>query len=163
MRADSDDVHALRRYRNAKLYRPLARTLRVYNRALLSDLRGRGFEDFSPAFPQILSNLDTRGTRVGVLAQRAGLTRQAAGQLITEIERCGYVQRRPAPDDARAIIVRFTARGRRLLDAVFEIVETVEAGFADVVGKAEFETLKASLALLADRIDPDGMFGGADE
>jgi DNA-binding MarR family transcriptional regulator len=156
-------VQALRRYRNSRLYRPLARTLRVYNKRLVQALQARGFEDFSPAFPRILSNLDTQGSRVGLLAARAGLTRQAAGQLIAEIERCGYVKRRPATDDARATIVRFTPRGRRLLENVFELVEAMEAGFAAIVGQAEFERLKLTLARIADHVDPDGAFGAADE
>src|SRR5438045_2492037 len=117
----------LRRYRNTRLYRPLARTLRVYNRSIVEGLHERGFTDFSPAFPQILSNLDTQGTRVGVLATRAGMTRQGAGQLLVEIERAGYVERKPAPDDARATVVHFTPRGRRLLATIFELVDEIEA------------------------------------
>ncbi|HEX6763929.1 MAG TPA: hypothetical protein VF103_00595 [Polyangiaceae bacterium] len=31
---------------------------------------------------------DTAGSRIGVLATRAGVTRQAAGQLLAEIECC---------------------------------------------------------------------------
>jgi DNA-binding MarR family transcriptional regulator len=125
----------LRRYRNSKLYRPLARTLRVYNRRMVDELHARGFPDFSPAFPQLLSNLDTEGTRIGVLAARAGVTRQAAGQLVDEIERCGYVRRRPAVDDARATVVSFTPRGRRLLATIFALVEEIESSFAAIVGK----------------------------
>jgi DNA-binding MarR family transcriptional regulator len=153
----------LRQYRNSKLYRSLTRTLRVYNRILVNELRERGFTDFSPAFPQILSNLDTEGTRIGVLATRAGMTRQAAGQLIAEIERCGYVSRRAAPDDARATVVRFTARGRRLLQTVFALVEQVETQFAAVVGSNDYLHLTANLARIADAIDPEGAFGSSDE
>jgi len=153
----------VRRYRNSKLYRPLARTLRVYNKTLLVALHTRGFDDFSPAFPQILSNLDTEGTRVGVLAQRAGVTRQGAGQLLAEIERCGYVERRRADDDARAIVVHFTPRGRRLLTTIFDLVVETEAAFAALVGEREFERLRATLGRLADAIDPGGAFGVGDE
>lgn len=163
MRPRANDLETLRRYRNSRLYRPLARVLRTYNRSMVSAIQARGFSDFSPAFPQILSNLDTEGTRIGVLALRAGLTRQAAGQLVAEIERRGYVQRRSAPDDARATIVRFTVRGRRLLENVFELVEQTEDGFAALLGQAEYERLKAALARLADHIDPEGVFGELDE
>jgi DNA-binding MarR family transcriptional regulator len=158
-----DGLDQLRRMRNTKLYRPLARTLRVYNRRLVSALHARGFDDFAPSFPQILSNLDTEGTRVGVLATRAGVSRQAAGQLLAEIERCGYVDRKPAHDDARAIVIQFTARGRRLLDTIFALVEEEEASFAAILGEAEFDQLRESLARLADAIDPSGAFGVGDE
>ena len=153
----------LRRYRNSALYRPIARVLRVYNRRLIEGLHARGFVDFQPAFPQILSNLDVRGTRIGVLASRAGITRQAVGQLVEEIERCGYVERRQAEDDARATVVTFTARGRMLLASVFELVDTIEASFAEELGERAFGALRERMVTLADRVDPGGVFGVGDE
>jgi DNA-binding MarR family transcriptional regulator len=156
------DPAALRRYRNSRLYRSLTRTLRVYNRLLIERLHGLGFGDFQPAFPSMLSNLDTEGTRIGVLAARAGVTRQAAGQLLREIERCGYVERRPAPTDARATLVHFTPRGRRLLAAVIELVEEIEGDFAAALGQRSFEAVREGLLGIADRIDPDGALGAGD-
>jgi DNA-binding MarR family transcriptional regulator len=153
----------LREYRNTRLYRPLARTLRVYNRRLLNGLHQRGFTDFSPGFPPLLSNLDVEGTRIGVLATRAGITRQAAGQLVREIEKCRYVERRLASDDARATVVRFTARGRRLLAAIFELVDQIEEELARALAPGEFDQLRSTLLRLANRIDPIGAFGESDE
>jgi DNA-binding MarR family transcriptional regulator len=158
----SADIAALRRYRNGKLYRSLTRTLRVYNRLLLERLHARGFTDFAPSFPALLSNLDTKGTRIGVLAARGGVTRQAAGQLLREIERCGYVERRAANDDARATTVHFTARGRRLLATVFELVEEIEADFAAALEPGKYDQLREGLLKVADRIDPSGALGVRD-
>jgi DNA-binding MarR family transcriptional regulator len=145
------------------VYRPLFRTLRVYTRRIVEGLRARGFADFSAGFAPLLSNLDVEGTRVGVLAKRAGVTRQAAGQLLREIERCGYVQRRPAADDARAMVITFTPRGRKLLRAVFTLVEEIERDFAAQLEPGKFEQLRALLGHLANRIDPVGRFGAPDE
>jgi len=158
----SADIAALRRYRNGKLYRSLTRTLRVYNRLLLERLHARGFTDFAPSFPALLSNLDTKGTRIGVLAARGGVTRQAAGQLLREIERCGYVERRAANDDARATTVHFTARGRRLLATVFELVEEIEADFAAALEPGKYDQLREGLLKVADRIDPSVALGVGD-
>ena len=146
----------LREYRNTRLYRSLARILREYNRRLVSELRGRGFAEFSPAFPQILSNLDTEGTRIGTLAQRAGVTRQATGKLLIEIERCGFVERHADAQDARATLVVFTPRGQRLLATVLELVEQIEGEFARGLGAESFEQLRASLFRIADGFDPVG-------
>jgi DNA-binding MarR family transcriptional regulator len=153
----------LRRFRNSKLYRPLARVLRVYNRRLTTELNARGFPEFSSAFPQILSNLDTEGTRVGVLAARAGMSRQAAGQLIAEIERCGFVERTQAPYDARAIVVRYTPRGRKLLASVLAVVEAIESEWATVVGVESFDQMRVTLGRIADEADPGGALGQKDE
>ena len=56
--------------------------------------------------------VEAEGTRIGVLALRAGVTRQAAGQLLREIERAGVREpvdraRRSAPD-----VVRFGGCGQ---------------------------------------------------
>lgn len=153
------DATALRRYRNSKLYRSLTRTLRVYNRRMVAGLHARGFTDFSAAFPALLSNLDLNGTRIGVLAMRAGVTRQAAGQLLREIARCGYVDLRPAPDDARATVVCFTARGKRLLASVADLVEEIEGEFARELPNGQFAVLTRGLRHIADHIDPGGALG----
>jgi DNA-binding MarR family transcriptional regulator len=163
MRLQSQKLAELRAFRNSRLYRSLARTLRVYNRVLVDELQALGFADFSPAFPALLSNLDTEGTRVGVLAKRAGVTRQAAGQLLKEIERCGYIERKGSPHDARATVVYFTARGRKLLATVLDLVDTIEADFAEGLKAGEFDRLREGLLKIADRIDPDGALGAADE
>lgn len=152
----------LRAYRNSRLYRSLTRTLRVYNRRLVAGLRERGFDDFSPAFPALLSNLDMEGTTIGVLAMRAGVTRQAAGQLLREIERCGYVELRDLPHDGRATLVRFTTRGKRLFATVIDLVEQIEGEFAGVLKPGAFDDVRDGLAAIANHVDPDGTLGAAD-
>ncbi len=152
----------LQSYRNSRLYRSLTRTLREYNRRMVDGLRQRGFHDFAPAFPTLLSNLDLGGTPIGVLARRAGVSRQAAGQLLRSIEDCGYVIRQSSPLDARITMVAFTARGRRLMANVFELVNEIEAEFAATLPVEQFEYVRRGLQAIADAIDPDGAFGTLD-
>ena len=152
----------LRTYRNSRLYRPLGRVWRVYNRLLVARLQARGFEDFTPAFPALLSNLDMEGSHIGVVAERAGVSRQAAGQLLREIERCGYAELKASPHDARATMVQFTPRGRRLLATVLELVEEIENDWAAMLKPGEFERVRAALLLIANRVDPGGALGEGD-
>lgn len=155
-------LQEIRTHRNSRLYRSLTRTLREYNRRLLAGLQSRGFDDFQASFPPLLSNLDTEGTRIGVLATRAGISRQAAGQLLKAIEACGYVETRDVPHDGRATTVHFTPRGRRLLATVFELVEEIENDFASTLKAGQFERLRDGLHRIADRIDPGGALGTGD-
>lgn len=152
----------LRRYRNTRLYRSLTRVLRVYNRRVVEALHARGYTDFSPAFPALLSNLDLEGTRIGVLAARAGVTRQAAGQLLKEIESRGYVETQPSSDDARVTLVKFTSRGRQLFANIAELAEQIEDEFAAHAGMREFDAARVALSSIADRIDPGGALGVGD-
>ena len=156
------DQEEFRAYRNRKLYRSLFRIMRVYNRVIADELTRRGFTDFSPAFPAMLSNLDVEGTRIGVLAARAGVTRQAAGQLLAEIEKAGFAVTKPDPDDGRATLAMFTPKGKRLLANIKEIVDEFEAGLADHIGQRDLDQLLASAATIANALDPDGAFGAAD-
>lgn len=153
----------LRAARNSRLYRSLTRTLREYNRRLVEGLHARGFTDFSPSFPALLSNVDVAGTPIGVAARRAGVSRQAVGQLVREVERCGYARRETSPSDARVTVIRFTARGRRMLASVLAMVDEIEAEFATHIGEGDFGRMREQLQLVADAIDPGGAFGVGDE
>jgi DNA-binding MarR family transcriptional regulator len=156
MAKSGEDPADLRRFRNRHLYRSVARMLREYNRRLVEALHQRGFTEFTPAFPQILANLDTEGSRIGAIAQRAGITRQAAGQLVAEIEACGYIERRPEPADARAALVVFTPRGRKMLANVFEILDALDAEFGELLGARRYEKLCEDLYTVVETFDPKG-------
>lgn len=156
------DQAEFRAYRNRKLYRSLFRIMRVYNRHMADEIYKRGFHEFSPAYPQLLSNLDVEGTRIGVLAARAGVTRQAAGQLLVEIEKAGFATTKPDPDDGRATIAMFTPKGKKLLANIVEIVDAFESSLAEHIGTRDLEHLLALAATVANAIDPDGAFGAAD-
>ena len=150
------DSQTFRRHRNSRLYRSLGRLLRAYNRRLVDELHARGFDDYSPAFPVLLSNLDTSGSHIGTLARRAGVTRQAAGQLLAQIERCGYVELKASPHDTRATMVRFTARGRRMLAVVIELIEAIDKEWAALIGEKAFEQAQHALFTVAESADPGG-------
>ena len=104
----------------------------------------------------LLSNLDTSGSHIGTLARRAGVTRQAAGQLLAQIERCGYVELKASPHDTRATMVRFTARGRRMLAVVIELIEAIDAEWAALIGEKAFEQAQQALFRVAESADPGG-------
>ena len=84
------------------------------------------------------------------------MTRQAASQLLREIERRGCVELRDSPHDTRARRVRFTARGRRLLDTVIELVEEMDEEFAAILPPGEFERGCAAMFRISERVDPGG-------
>jgi DNA-binding MarR family transcriptional regulator len=56
--------------------------------------------------------LDDDGNQVSELARRAQITKQSMAELVAHLERHGYVERVPDPQDRRAKLVRPTDRGR---------------------------------------------------
>ena len=153
------DDPKLRAWRDQTLYRLLLRASRAETTATLDRIRAVGFNDVSLADTALLANLDTGGTIISALARRAGVTRQAASQQIAAMERAGYVMRRSSETDGRAAVIEQTDKGRELLDQALDIVEALEAGYADQLGEARLKNLKRLLRTLLAHVDPNGGLG----
>ena len=148
----------VRSAREQLLLRMLLRLTRAMSDETIRRMERLGHH-MQPSFVRMLGNLDTEGTRIGALAQRMGTSRQAASQLLVEIEEAGFVERRPDPDDKRGVIVHFTARGRRGLAEAMEIMVQLEEELAEALPSGGLRALKTSLAALVEKADPKGGFG----
>lgn len=116
-------------------------------------LHDLGYE-FTAAQIRIAQRLSPNGIRVTDLAEQAQVTKQTAGGLVDELERGGYVSRKPDPADARARLVVLTAKGRRLCAAAAAEVETVEREWRAHLGAANYAAMRTALLRLRDVTDP---------
>jgi DNA-binding MarR family transcriptional regulator len=156
---DHPDSRTSRGAREANLYRMLLRSMQGMNRTVMARIATRGFDDVSATYPRLLANLDTDGTRITTIAERMGVSRQAAGRLAIEIESKGYVERLVDPDDARATLVVFTELGLTLLRTAISVIGEVEQEYEAALGSAAYRQLKARLQGFIAIADPDGGFG----
>jgi DNA-binding MarR family transcriptional regulator len=79
---------------------------------MFSRMAARGFEDIREGHGCVFGFIDLeQGSRLTDLAERSGLTKQAVGEAVAELERKGYLERVPDPEDGRAKIIKLTARG----------------------------------------------------
>jgi MarR family transcriptional regulator, organic hydroperoxide resistance regulator len=77
-------------------------------------LRGEG--GLSPAQLHLLRALaETPRSRIGELAEAAGVAPPTATRMLDGLERDGIVRRMPAADDRRAVEVELTGPGERIL------------------------------------------------
>ena len=98
----------------------------------LSNLAARS--QVSAAHIHITRHLSLKGSRLTELAQRAGMSKQAMGDLVNQCEAWGLVAREPDPHDTRARLVRFTPTGLAWLSAFQQAVAQAEAEFRVEVG-----------------------------
>ena len=98
----------------------------------LSNLAARA--QVSAAHIHITRHLAVEGARLTDLAQSAGMSKQAMGDLVNQCEAWGLVQREPDSRDARARLVVFTPTGLAWLQAFKEAVAQAEAEFRAEVG-----------------------------
>ena len=121
--------HATRRFDERVLYL-MAHDVDVP--LALSNLAARA--QVGAAHVHITRHLALEGSRLTDLAERAGMTKQAMGDLVNQCEAWGLVVREGDPHDARARRVRFTDTGLAWLQAFRDAVRQAEAEFRAEVG-----------------------------
>lgn len=134
--------------RQSHIGRLLLNAYRDFNARALALLRERGYASLTPAHLNLIPHLDLLGSRINVVAERAELTKQAAGQLVGELEKYGYVVRSPDPVDKRATQIRFTAQGEQLLEDAAQIKRQIEQEYRSKLGEEAWEALQHALGLL---------------
>lgn len=118
-------------------------------RELTQSLHRHGHAAIRPKHGAVFANLDRAGTRATVLAQRAGIGKAAMGELVDELERLGYVERRPDPHDRRAKLVRPTPAALEVTRLVHAFNKGLEARYRRLLGARAYEALRASLRKIA--------------
>src|SRR5215216_2938682 len=111
-------------------------------RHMLERLHERGFDDFDAAYINVFQYPGPQGTRPSELAARLGISKQALNYLLGELERLGYLERRPDPDDLRSKRIALTSRGIAAVGAIREAVADVETAWAQQLGAARFDELR---------------------
>jgi DNA-binding MarR family transcriptional regulator len=132
----------------------LGRLLLESHRALAAEmvalLAERGYPDIRAGHAAVFLHIDRRsGTRLTELARRARMTKQGMMLVVDDLEGHGYVRRVPDPEDARAKVVRLTARGRRYVAEARRAVAAVEARARRELGERRYEVLWSALEELA--------------
>lgn len=91
----------------------LAKATQRWNELLAERFAHAGYHDISPSYGSVLLPLyEEDGLRIGELARRARLSKQAMTEMIRRLERDGLVERRPDPADGRAALIYLTNRSR---------------------------------------------------
>jgi|SRR5947199_7813996 len=114
-------------------------------RRIIKELNAAGFEDLRVPHMPVLQFPGPDGARPGVLAERAGMSKQAMNQLLRSLENLGYIVRADAPDKGRARIVRLTKRGRAVYAKAVDILRDIEREWSAELGPKRFTALKELL------------------
>jgi DNA-binding MarR family transcriptional regulator len=101
----------------------------------------------------IVPNLPIEGIGITELAGRLRMSLQRTGQLVKSLEDAGYVKRIADPADGRAKRVMYTARGRRLVAELDEIMDEITEELVDAVGKRRFDQFRGVLADLDNSVN----------
>ena len=91
----------------------------------------------TPTQAQILAHLVARGpARIGMIAAEIAVTQPTASDAVAALVRKGFVEKRPDPEDARAVRLYPTNAGKRLADEIAIWPDALLAAI-DVLDEAE--------------------------
>jgi DNA-binding MarR family transcriptional regulator len=124
----------------------LRRPWEAVRRRMLERLHEGGFDDLEASHLNVFQYPGPDGARPSELAARLGVSKQALNYLLGELERSGYVERRPDTDDLRSRRIALTARGDAVVHTIRAAVAELERDWAVELGTERFDELRALLA-----------------
>ena len=136
---------------------PLIRLLGVafddFSAEVAKRVEAAGIRDIRPGHGCVFGNIEPEGSRLTDLAERARMTKQSVGEVASDLERRGYVERVPDPSDGRAKIIRLTPRGREVQAIGRRLIADVERDWAERYGEERVAALREALeAITAERL-----------
>jgi DNA-binding MarR family transcriptional regulator len=117
-------------------------------RRMLELLHERGFDDLDAAHLNVFQYPGPQGTRPSELAAQLRISKQALNYLLGELERLGYLERRPDPEDLRSKRIVLTPRGTSAILVIREAVAEMETAWSERLGPKRFAQLRRLLVEL---------------
>lgn len=117
-----------------------------YDQRVLCKCRQRGHSQVRVSHLTLISHLGRDSLRLTTLAARAGITQQAMGKVVKEMDQLGYIQRNEDPQDKRAKPIQLTATGQQLAADYETVIAEVSAEYQHLIGEREIEALRSNLS-----------------
>ena len=102
-----------------------------YAQDIHAALREAGFGDIGPAHANVFPFVPAEGITVSQLAELAHVRKQSMAQAVDQLDRMGYVERRPNPNDRRSRLVFLTERGASVRPVTHATAARVEERWAE--------------------------------
>ncbi|MFT4978398.1 MAG: DNA-binding MarR family transcriptional regulator [Myxococcota bacterium] len=141
----SDFEQTLAATKRANLGHLLMRTARLFSDAGLARVNAAQDSALRPAHMQLFPHIDLLGTRQTTIAEKLGISKQAVGKLVADLESLGEVELVPDPTDRRARLVRFTEQGRRHILHGLSVLAQLEGELEDAISAERLDRLKEDL------------------
>lgn len=116
----------------------------------------------SDGFPEVrfndgvvIQHLLNQPLSITALAQRMGVTQQAASKTVADMHRRGLLARRRSGADARVTLLELTDHARAAIEAARVHRAALDASLAEEIGEARIAETRAALTAILTRLDAD--------
>jgi DNA-binding MarR family transcriptional regulator len=131
----SDDyADQLARTKVANFGHLLFRCARLFNETAVGRIQALGQTQVRTSHTALLPHIDLEGTRMVDLARRVGISKQAVGQLVQDLEQMGLLCRERDKKDKRAWRVSFTEQGKVAMLHGLGVLRGLETEMRTAVG-----------------------------
>jgi DNA-binding MarR family transcriptional regulator len=117
----------------------------------------RGHRKFRNSHSAVIAQLDGVGLCLGELAERVGISQQATGKLVRDLERAGYVHSHPDACDKRSRIIHLTSTGTKLQSDLIEAISEVREEFIEILGDSGLLSFEQQLRNAANALAFDAL------
>ena len=114
-----------------------------------------GYQDLRPVHGMVFQVLRDQGRTSSELATHLGVTKQAAGQIVEDLERRGYLRRGPHPDGGRRRLIELTDQAVEHLAVAGRTLHQLEAELTERLQESGHTLPRAELAALIRTLNPD--------
>jgi DNA-binding MarR family transcriptional regulator len=129
----------------------LAKASQRFNELLTAGLAAKGYPEVRASYGSVLVPLfDDGDLRLGEIADRARLSKQAVTGLVALCEKDGLIARVRDPDDGRAFRISLTRRGRRLQAAAEATLAELDDEIVAALGARKRDALIEALKGVMD-------------
>jgi DNA-binding MarR family transcriptional regulator len=115
-------------------------------------LRAAGLDGIRAPHANVFPFVPPEGIAVSELARAANMRKQSMAEAVEQLERAGYVQRRPDPHDRRARLVLLTERGQAVRSVAVAAGRRVEQHWTELTSAADIAALRTTLQLLLSQL-----------
>ena len=132
----------------------LSQVLSEFTTEFEQGIAAAGYPELSLSLgSNVMRFLSEDGLRIGIIAERAAVSKQAISQQITYLERHGYVAVEADPEDNRAKVVRLTPLGAETRDVCRPLFATIERQWQRRFSADTVRDLRDALEAMASQLD----------
>jgi DNA-binding MarR family transcriptional regulator len=112
-------------------------------RELMTLTTARGHSGLKMSHGQVLPLIGAGGGRIVEIARIQGVSRQAISTISLDLESLDYLRREPDRRDGRGIVLRLTARGKKLIRDSVSALDDLDASIREILGERRFGYLQS--------------------
>ena len=140
--------HHIKDHQQASLGHLFTRVGRMLTLHAIAQVREAGYPEVRESWLPILQHIEDKGIRSIDLAAKLHISKQAANKMVQEIQKRGYVERMPDPDDKRAQRISLTEQGWEAWVIGLKAMKAMEQKLEEALGVQNIQNMRSQTVKL---------------